>query len=729
MADRPGVSRGCPASGPSTSAPRFPGAAVSCTDTELALRYQSVFETATDGIIVITDDGTIESANAAVERLFGFNRDELVGANVSILMPEPYRSNHDGYIRAFLESGQSKIIGIGREVVGQRKDGSTFPLHLSVGQMEIGNRRMFTGFVHDLEPRRSLEEELARVEAKVGSLAQEAALRRVAMAVAREAPTGELMDLIADEVRRLLDADAGLVLTRSTSGTTVVGAAVDGRVRDFYEAAGPALDSRIMVLDQSELICLETHDEAVVRAWSRRTGMKVGVLAPVRVDNEIWGAVMAATRASHFAHGNSVRLLADFADLASLAIANSESRKQLRHLATTDSLTGLMNHRFFHETLARTFRDARGSGMELALVLLDIDWFKTINDQHGHQAGDEVLGQFAASLRAAARHGDTLARIGGEEFAWLMPGADARAAFTAADRFRADLAGRRIAPLDDPVSVSGGVCSLHQAATADELLRLADQALYAAKNHGRARCVVFGPDMPEESSRIALSRQLQSQQKLRGLRMLSRAIDARDNTLRWHSERVADVAVALAVALGWSPAACARLHEAGLVHDVGKIGVPDSVLLKPGPLLPDERRVMEAHVGIGVDLLADALDPEQIAWVAAHHERWGGGGYPEGLQGEAIPEGARLLALADSWDVMTSERVYKAARSHHDAAQECCTLAGSQFWPPAVDALIRLIHAGGIPGHGDHDARLLMDANGAAESDPGRRAVSTTVEN
>jgi diguanylate cyclase (GGDEF)-like protein len=626
-------------------------------------------------------------------------------------MPEPYRSQHDGYIRRFLDTGESKIIGIGREVVGQRKDGSTFPLHLSVGQMEIGGRRMFTGVVHDLEPRRNLEEELARVEAKLGSLAQEAALRRVAMAVAREAPTDELMDLIADEVRRLLDADAGLVLSKTPSGVTTVGAAGDDRTRDFHEAAGPALDWHVTEFGGAQRISLDTHEEAVVRAWAARTGMRTGILAPVRVDSDTWGAVMAATCESRFQHPNPVQLLADFADLASLAIANSESRKKLRHLATTDSLTGLTNHRAFHETLARTFREAHAARKDLALVILDIDWFKSINDRFGHQTGDEVLKQVATSLRRAARHGDTVARIGGEEFAWLMPGADAQAAMKAALRFRADLADQRIAPLDGPVGISGGVCCLRQAETGDEILRFADQALYSAKGQGRGRFVAFGPEMPDDRPAADLAAQIQTQQKLRGLRMLSRAIDARDNALRNHSERVADVAVALAVALGWSPAACARLHEAGLVHDVGKIGVPDSILLKPGPLVPEERMVMETHVAIGVDLLKEALDAEQLTWVAAHHERWGGGGYPEGIEGEAIPVGARLLALADSWDVMTSERVYKAARSYHDAAQECCSLAGSQFWPTAVDALVRLINAGGLPRQGDLDLPLRLGSD------------------
>jgi diguanylate cyclase (GGDEF)-like protein/PAS domain S-box-containing protein len=683
-----------------------PGEASLPLEVELARRYQSVFETATDGIIVITAEGIIESVNTAVERLFDYCRDELVGSNVSILMPEPFRSQHDGYIRRFIETGRSKIIGVGREVVGQRKDGSTFPMHLSVGQMEFGSRRMFTGFVHDLEPRRHLEEELTRVEAKLGALAQEAALRRVAMAVAREVPPEELMDLVSEEIRRLLSADVGMILARDAWGLKVVGAAFDDHPRELFEAAGATLQAHLTEDEGPQTIALDTHGEATVRAWAGKAGLRTGMVAPLQVRGRYWGLVVAATGAPGFAHPNAVRLLTDFADLASLAIGNYESKQQLRHLATTDPLTGLTNHRVFHETLARSFREARSTMTGLALAIFDVDWFKSINDRFGHQTGDQVLKQIASSLRLAARRDDTLARIGGEEFAWLMPGADSDVAIAAASRFCEDLAQRHVAPLDEPVRVSGGVACMRHADTADELVRFADQALYSAKNSGRGRLVSFSPEMPDESSSVALADQLRVQEKLRSLRMISRAVDARDHGLRWHSERVADVAVALAVVLGWSPPACARLHETGLVHDVGKIGIPDSILLKPGPLLEGERATMETHVAIGVDLLRDVLDPEQLSWVASHHERWSGGGYPQGLVGESIPEGGRLLALADAWDVMTSDRVYNAARTLDDAAEECSRLAGSQFWPKAVDALVRLIQSGSVPGHGDGAAVL-----------------------
>jgi putative nucleotidyltransferase with HDIG domain len=194
----------------------------------------------------------------------------------------------------------------------------------------------------------------------------------------------------------------------------------------------------------------------------------------------------------------------------------------------------------------------------------------------------------------------------------------------------------------------------------------------------------------ERAEHLARSQALQS------IRVLARAVDAKDPSTLRHSERVADLAVAIATALGWDSESLVRLREAGLVHDVGKIGVPDSILFKPDRLTADEYREITRHAAIGAEILADVLLPSQVAWVRGHHERWDGGGYPDGLAGEAIPEGARVLALADAWDVMTSSRPYHSPLSTEAALLECDRCSGTQFAPEVVEALRCLIRTGTV---------------------------------
>ncbi len=166
--------------------------------------------------------------------------------------------------------------------------------------------------------------------------------------------------------------------------------------------------------------------------------------------------------------------------------------------------------------------------------------------------------------------------------------------------------------------------------------------------------------------------------------------------MRRHSGRVADLAVRLATVLGWRIEECAMLRDAGLVHDVGKIGVSDAILLKAGRLTAAEREQVKLHAGLGAQIARDVLTYDQVGWVKSHHERWDGTGYPDGLRGEEIPPGARILAVADAFDHMTATRTYLKARTVEGAVAECRRLAGIQFAPEVVTALERLAEVGAL---------------------------------
>jgi diguanylate cyclase (GGDEF)-like protein len=332
-------------------------------------------------------------------------------------------------------------------------------------------------------------------------------------------------------------------------------------------------------------------------------------------------------------------------------------------------------------------------------VLLDVDHFKEINDTEGHQAGDRVLRRVADVVAASARPGDILARIGGDELGWLLPDTDAEGGWRAAETARhAVLAAEIRTPCGALLTVSAGIATTSQAATAPELFRLADGALYWAKGHGRNTSVCYHSDVVEELSAAERAQRLERSQAVATIRALARAVDARDPTTQRHSERVGDLAAQIAVAIGWSLEDASQLRDAGLVHDVGKIGVPDAVLLKPGRLTPEEYEQVKGHAELGAQIVRDVLLPAQVSWVRHHHERWDGHGYPNGIAGDAIPVGARILALADSWDVMISERAYHVPRSPADALAEVRGSTGRQFAPDAVAGLERLVDAGLIDG-------------------------------
>jgi putative nucleotidyltransferase with HDIG domain len=246
------------------------------------------------------------------------------------------------------------------------------------------------------------------------------------------------------------------------------------------------------------------------------------------------------------------------------------------------------------------------------------------------------------------------------------------------------------------ITVSAGVCDLAQAGTAGELQRLAEGALYWAKQHGRDVAFLYSPKVVEELSAQERADRLQRLQALQSIRVLARAVDAKDSSTREHSERVAELAVAIGTALGWEGESLVRLREAGLVHDVGKIGVPDRILFKPGRLTREEYEEIKQHAQIGAEMVVDVLTPEQVEWVRGHHERWDGSGYPNGLKGDRIPLGARILALADSWDVMTSVRSYHEPLSTDEALAECRRCTGGQFSGEVVDALETLVRAGSV---------------------------------
>jgi HD-GYP domain-containing protein (c-di-GMP phosphodiesterase class II) len=284
--------------------------------------------------------------------------------------------------------------------------------------------------------------------------------------------------------------------------------------------------------------------------------------------------------------------------------------------------------------------------------------------------------------------------MGDDEIAVLMPETDGRRAHAAAERIRQAITSVPFGP--GWLTLSAGVCDLAEARSPAELFRLADGALLWAKSNGRNTSFLYSADLAGRIDEHGPGARRERAQAAAGLRALARAADAKAPWTAKHSERVAGVAAGLGAQFGWRHREVARLRQAALLHDVGKVGVAPAILAKPGPLDDAERSQVEAHAALGGRMTAEVLDPDQAVWVRGHHERWDGKGYPDALANDRIPEGATLLALAEAWDAMTSPRPYAPVLAPQDAVAECRRLAGHQFAPGAVEALVALWDAGGL---------------------------------
>ncbi len=373
--------------------------------------------------------------------------------------------------------------------------------------------------------------------------------------------------------------------------------------------------------------------------------------------------------------------------------------QQAQQRADTDLLTGLHNHAHFQKHLKNEVSREGRQRRQLALIMLDLDYFKSVNDHFGHQQGDAVLKAVGALLLGQIRQEDYAARYGGEEFVIVMPGCGGQAACEAAERMRAKV-GALASGTGLParyLSASFGVADMPaSAADADSLIAAADAALLFAKRKGRDRVAYFR-DLSETELQDGDLDRLHDHLEgasLQTIRALAEAVDANDLYSDKDGAIIRNVAVKMSDRLGLDCGQAETLVLATRLHDIGKIGVPGSVLRKKEKLSPQELSLVRRHPQIGEQLLREAEQiQELVSAVLYHHERWDGKGYPEHLKGEEIPLMARVVGIMDAYRAMLSDRPYRRALTPQRANAELKKGAGAQFDPKLVDIFIEI--AGG----------------------------------
>jgi len=421
---------------------------------------------------------------------------------------------------------------------------------------------------------------------------------------------------------------------------------------------------------------------------------------------------LLAAEVSHMGEGNLDATLSPqrSPELRQLAADTSQMRDDLLSAvrdSNTDPLTGVANHRGFHERLTAVATAAQLDGSPVALIAIDLDNLKVLNDQFGHQAGDRIIQAVATAIAGTCRPEDLCGRVGGDEFSVVCAGVDRAGGEAMAQRIAAAVRTISLADLAGPaaqtsglvISVSTGVSDMPGSSSSqDEIVVHADAALYAAKAMRSVGRHVAPPVATADAPTPASAPQLE--QSVRGILV---AIDVRDGATSSHSEEVAAFAGAIGERLGLLGSELTSLQRAAQLHDAGKIGVPDALLLKPGPLTPEERTAMEHHSALGYRIMLAAGLPEREAlWVLHHHEHVDGSGYPHGLRGDEIPLASRILLVADAFQAMTATRPYRPARSPEAALAELRRCVGIQFDRAAVDALTAVVDAPPAAVDGPH---------------------------
>lgn len=436
-----------------------------------------------------------------------------------------------------------------------------------------------------------------------------------------------------------------------------------------------------------------------------------------------------------------VLLLRTLADLIAGALHNALSFQRAQEQAITDGLTGVKTHRFFMEALSSEWKRSTRAARAFALVLMDLDRFKFVNDFYGHLEGDLVLQRVGQILETNCRRSDVVARYGGDEFVILMPETTMEHARQLASKLRGWVSADPLLR-EKNISASFGIaCYPLHGSSPQELIQVADASMYLSKHQGGnavstadhfdpneakkwkrdvleaylgvtlKRLFSTGPEAfeeiyqrlrqfteslsatePDSKSLVSHSegRHALPQAVLDTVTSLAYAIDAKDHYTQGHSQKVAAYAALIAEAMGMADAEVEEIRLGAVLHDIGKVGIPEHILNKNGPLNPEEWETMKSHVGFGAKIL-DPLTPlaRIREMVLHHHEFFDGSGYPNALSGESIPIGARIIAVADAYDTITSDRTYKKARTAPDALSELERCANAQFDGSIVEVFVR----------------------------------------
>ena len=509
------------------------------------------------------------------------------------------------------------------------------------------------------------------------------ALHNLTKAVNTTMKPDEVLAAAVTHTKAALRADATVVWLVNQPAEALQGtSAASVKLHDGFEAKPEMFEflAGQPVREQVDAISLVTspHSHECSTGWCLR--------APLRWQQTVIGMIGVVRWDAEFGITES-QLLESIGLEVGTALENARLYSAAVEAADIDSVTGLFNHRAIHQRLDRALSEAKKHDKPMSIIMMDMDNFKLFNDTYGHPIGDQVLKRVGKALRDACRARDILGRYGGDEFIVVLPETTPEDALEIAQEIRekTDLAGFR-RPHEDrivPITLSFGIAGFPSDGTnRHELLMIADSNLYAAKESDERIAATT------EAQRV--NRKMWGEGSFAILDALVTAVDNKDRYTRRHAEDVTEYATWIAEEMGLSEETMRQIRIGGLLHDVGKITVPDEILRKPGRLTPEEREIVQRHSWMGALIVSAVAGMEgAIDAVRSHHERWDGEGYSNQLAGEEIPLISRIMAVADSFSAMTTDRAYRRGLSWEEAVAEVRANKGTQFDPAVVEAFLR----------------------------------------
>jgi diguanylate cyclase (GGDEF)-like protein/PAS domain S-box-containing protein len=620
-------------------------------------RFRDLFENANDAIWTADTEGRYLSVNQLFGKLLGYTKEELIGKkSIYLVVPESRKESIENYKKTLAgESTEYEVIILNKK-----------------GERRIHRERL-----------RPLREEgkiigVQGIGRDITEHKQNERLRQVLYNISKAANSpislDQLYPLIHQELSTIIDTTNFYIALTDEKENKVFFPYHQDEKDDNFPVLKLSFNSPttyVIKTGQPFLINRKQLNGMIAQGaltpWGTVTDKSVWLGAPLKVEDKTIGAMAVQSYTNPELYSKKdIKFLEFVSSQVATAIERKRIEERIKHLSFHDVLTGLYNRAYFEEELKRLNTPRY---YPLSIISLDVNGLKVINDTFGHDQGDKLLQHLASLLTSISRKGDIIARVGGDEFAIILPSTSSQATLDFCERIRKVCLKDDIKPAYLRVNLAlGYIIQEGEYKDIKALLKEADQKMYQDK--------LFSAKSREKH--LLDSFQL--------------VLAERDPHTSDHARRLQDLALALGKKVGLSEYQLNNLRLLALLHDIGKIGIPDSILFKTYTLTPSEWKKMKEHSRIGYRMAKQIPDFAPIAReILYHHEHWDGSGYPDGLKGEKIPLLSRIISIVDAYDVMQSRRPYKGSITKAKALREIKRCAGTQFDPQLVEIFLKIV--------------------------------------
>jgi len=621
--------------------------------------FSSLFKSNPEALVYLDEKGIILDTNLRFCELFGYTLKEIKGRNLD-----------DGMIHTSDKIKEGKKLSIkglegylNYETIRKKKDGTLFPVSISATPLVIdGQAKGEIGIYRDISERKQ-NEKIQKV------------LYNISKAANSPISLKQLYKIIHKELCTIIDTTNFYIalvdknkdelyfpyyIDEKDEKMPFVKYSITNTLTTYVIRTGKSL------LNNNEQY-KEMINQGILTPMGFTTDESVWLGVPLKIEDRIIGAMAVQSYTNpELYREEDIKLLEFVSSQVATVIERKSSEEKIKHLSFHDSLTGLYNRAYFEEELER-YNFPRY--YPLSVVMLDVNGLKVINDTFGHSEGDRLLQHLSQVLTSVSRQGDILARIGGDEFAILLPSTTSEEAHNFCERIKKVCHQDKIEPIYLRLNISlGHTTQEGEYKDINSLIKKADRNMYQDKLfNGKSREKHF-----LEAFRIVLAE--------------------RDPHTSDHAQRLQELALSLGKRVGLTEYQSGNLKLLALLHDMGKIGIPDSILFKTYILTSSEWKKMREHSRIGYRMAKNIPDFASIAQeILYHHKHWDGTGYPDGLKGENIPLLSRIISIVDAYDVMQSRRPYKGPISKTEALKEIKRCAGTQFDPQLVEIFLKIV--------------------------------------